>query len=101
MVLRKIEEEKYSKVVLSDIRFLNEIRAIQGAGGKLVRIKRNEMQPTTSHATEAEQLLIPDQEFDYVLDNTKVSLDQVQQRVESMCRDLGSVRKKPFYLYGF
>jgi len=59
-------------VIIPDVRFSNEISAIKKAGGKLIRIKRpvaGLQGFTANHASEAEQLSIPDSEFDYVIDN--------------------------------
>jgi hypothetical protein len=58
-------------VVISDVRFRNEMRAIQRVGGRVIRIRR----PSTlqgvaaSHASEREQDAIPDSAFDLVIEN--------------------------------
>lgn len=68
-------------VVFSDIRFVNELEVIRKVGGKLVRLKRNwptlqeavhrvrNPGTTEGHASESEQLLVPDDYFDLVIDN--------------------------------
>ena len=57
-------------VVITDVRFKNEIAAIKEAGGKVIRIIRlGHMEPKWDHPSEMEQLDVPDEEFDYILHN--------------------------------
>lgn len=62
-------------VVVSDVRFLNELKAIHAAGGKIIRITREEASRKaqklgiSGHASEAEQLSFSDDMFDAVLAN--------------------------------
>ncbi len=59
-------------VVISDVRFRNELDAIQAAGGKVIRIVRPMAGLDGSaamHASEVEQQGIPDEAFDAVLAN--------------------------------
>lgn len=60
-------------VVFPDCRFKNEIRLIKEADGILIRIKRfgaGLEGEYAKHPSEAEQLSIPDSEFDFILDNS-------------------------------
>lgn len=72
-------------VVISDLRYKSEILKIKSAGGKIVRIKRG----TTlsgdyaQHSSETEQLTIPDEEFDYIIDNMG-TLDDLKNSVRKM-----------------
>ena len=69
-------------VVFSDVRFLNEMEAIKKAGGILIRLKRGWPKDLKvimdlcrgvggagMHASETEQLMIPDTYFDHVIPN--------------------------------
>lgn len=57
-------------VVIPDVRFINEWTAIKAAGGKVVRIKRPGYEnPQWNHPSETEQLLLEDDQFDYILHN--------------------------------
>jgi hypothetical protein len=60
-------------VAVPDVRFRNELAAIHGAGGKVIRVSR----PGAGlgglggmHPSETEQASISDQEFDFVVQNT-------------------------------
>jgi len=60
----------YDGVIITDVRFKNEIAAVKKAGGKLVRIVRpGHQKPKWDHPSETEQLEVPDEEFDYIVDN--------------------------------
>lgn len=59
-------------VVISDVRFHNEVAAIKKAGGKLVRVIRpgaGLASDAGQHVSETQQKEIPDTAFDFVIDN--------------------------------
>jgi len=66
-------------VVISDVRFLNEIRGIHRGGGYVIRIKppkpKGSSESWRKHQSEVEQEGIPDSEFDAVLVNEKTGFD--------------------------
>lgn len=88
MQVRRIS--KTGGIVVPDVRFKNELAAIRAAEGYLVRVRR-EMPglegDAGKHKSETEQLEIPDEEFDALLNNTGtiaqlgVQVDQVVERV--------------------
>jgi len=62
----------YKKVVITDIRYPNELEAIQRWGGYAIKLKRTTSVTTcgnTQHASEVSLDSTPDGEWDYVLDN--------------------------------
>lgn len=84
-------KKPYRHVGVSDVRFRNEIEGIRKAGGKLVRVKRLG-QPLDGaaalHRSETESLEIPDDEFDYILENDN-SLGHLEQLVHRMMAVFG------------
>jgi hypothetical protein len=63
-------EHNYNGVVITDVRFKNEITGVHDRGGKLIRVKRPGVDKAEwDHPSETEQLTIPDKDFDYVLEN--------------------------------
>ncbi len=73
-------------VVIPDVRFKNEIKAIREAGGKLVRIVRRGaglQGAGAQHRSETEQTEIPDSEFDHIITNYD-TLEWLRQLVERM-----------------
>lgn len=87
-------ENSYSKpngVVISDVRFANEMEAIQSEGGKVIRIisdRATTLRGTAAlHASEQEQKEIPDSFFDYLLYN-RVDLNSLTEELSKMLKDL-------------
>jgi hypothetical protein len=79
-------EPRFKGVVISDVRFKNEIDAIHTAGGKVVRVVRLTRGldgAAAQHRSETEQLEIPDSAFDYVLVNN-AGLDTLPARIQQM-----------------
>lgn len=74
------EAQKYEKVVISDVRFLNEVDLINEAGGEVVKITRytDDLALETgnkAHTSETEQLTIPVEKFHCVIENNGSILD--------------------------
>lgn len=74
------EAQKYEKVVISDVRFLNEVDLINEANGKVAKITRytDDLALETgnkSHTSETEQLTIPVEKFHCVIENNGSILD--------------------------
>jgi hypothetical protein len=80
-------------VVFSDVRFLNELKAVQDAGGKVVRIKRQMTTPYDEkamnllHNSETELANQPDDMFDYIIDNNG-TLDELMVKIDNMLAEL-------------
>lgn len=64
-------------VLVSDVRYRNELAAIKKAGGMVLRVRRETTLSAeyTSHSSEAEMGQIQDSEFDLVIDNTGTLAD--------------------------
>lgn len=77
---------KCNGVIISDCRFRNEMSAIKKAGGKIIRVKRDDAGlkgEAGRHISEQEQKLIPDSEFDYILDNN-CEIEELNNRVNTI-----------------
>lgn len=74
-VAQELLESQTQYVVISDVRFRNELRIIRQAGGKIWRIVSAESNSEAwrSHASESEQTEIEDSEFDTVVVNNKAA----------------------------
>jgi hypothetical protein len=77
---RTFEQPLPSGVVISDVRFHNEVKAVTDAGGKLIRLKRKtSLTPQQSnHQSELEMQEMPDSIFHAVIDNQDMSLEQLE-----------------------
>jgi len=67
--------------VITDGRFANELRRCKELGAFAVKLTRGLAGSTDTHASEAEFRSIPDHEFHYVLDNARLSLDDLPSAV--------------------
>ncbi|MBI3255589.1 MAG: hypothetical protein HYZ63_01310, partial [Candidatus Andersenbacteria bacterium] len=90
------EKSAYAGIIVSSCRFRNEIEAVKGMGGMTVRLKRGALPVegflTTglqNHITETEQLALPDDFFDYVmevpegLDNFHKAIDEFIEKAQA------------------
>jgi len=76
-------------VAVPDVRFLNEIRAIKQAGGKVIRISRPGAGLDGAgalHVSETEQAGLPDSMFDAVIQNTG-TLEDLRAAVQAFLSD--------------
>lgn len=77
-------------VVFSDVRFINEMKGIKNAGGRLIRLKRGTKltHEAAAHSSEEEQLTIPDHFFDAVIHNEEMTKEQFETEVHKLYREL-------------
>jgi hypothetical protein len=84
------EGESIRGIVVPDVRYLNEFRAIRKAGGRMVRLVRPGSGLTGAygeHDSENDMREIPDSEFDLILHNDG-TLDDLRQKVETLLTQL-------------
>jgi hypothetical protein len=83
--IRKIQEEQVGLALVPDVRFPNEVRGIQAAGGKVVRFLRAPFAGEDEHSSETALDDYPLDRFDGVIDNRKMTIpEQNQALVEAM-----------------
>jgi hypothetical protein len=82
--IKRITRENSNIAVIPDVRFPNEVLAIQDAGGKVIRLTRDKF----SSNAEAESALDEDvfdwSQFDSVIDNQNIS-------IEALCEELNKI----------
>lgn len=86
-LLAEVPPPAVTGVVITDVRFKNEMQAIRQQGGQLWRVKRPGAGLDGSaslHPSEAEQMSIPDSWFDAVIDNSG-TLDDLRVTVQALC----------------
>ncbi len=84
----------YKGVVVSDCRFINEVKAVTSAGGVVVRIRRAGVGEDVAkglgvgnHDSETEMLAMPDSLFDAVL-NVPEGIPQFQSKIDELMKSL-------------
>jgi hypothetical protein len=85
---------KYPNWIITDTRFMNEVKAINEKRGFLVRVVRAGVGPINNHPSEIE--LADYSGYDYILDNNG-SLEDLQHDVEFMMEYLSSTNPVPIY----
>ena len=68
--------------VVHDVRFRNEIEAIQAFGGVVIRLTRGE--PYSQHVSEQELAQLDDDAFDWTIDNDAMSVDEMLAAVDGV-----------------
>lgn len=83
--IRQIQEDEPIIATISDCRFLSEVEAIENLGGKVVRLLRNS---DSEDSHESERQLDSYNEWDYLIDNRELTLEELEKAVESMMKKL-------------
>jgi hypothetical protein len=87
--LNRINSDGSAIAVISDCRFENEVKAIQAAGGKVVRLTRSVKED--SHISEVE--LDGYEGFDFILDNQNISIEESCSEFLKLMIKLGVTQK--------
>ena len=81
--LNKIKREKSQLAIIADVRFGNEAKAIEEAGGKLVRLTRNIY--NDDHSSE---VALDDYPFTNYIDNSDTNIDDLTVKVKKFYNHL-------------
>ena len=81
--IKKIKEEQSELAIIADVRFPNEAKAIESAGGKLVRLTRQIL--NDHHSSE---VALDDYPFTDTIDNKDNSIDSLTVKVKNFYRSL-------------
>lgn len=76
------KQQNNNVVIVTDVRFRNEFDHLKEKGFFQIRLYRDTGAPEIQHISETGQASIKDEEFDYVLFNTK-TLDELKEEVKS------------------
>lgn len=77
-----------TNVVIYDVRYINEFNELQMAGAYLVRVKRKGYEkPRWNHPSETEQMKIPDEDFDHIIENNQ-GLEELVVKTEEMLKTI-------------
>ena len=81
--IRKIQREQSQLAIIADVRFGNEAKAIEEAGGKLVRLTRNIY--NDNHSSE---VALDDYPFTNYIDNSDTNIDDLTVKVKKFYNHL-------------
>ena len=87
-LVKSIKRDKSSFAIVDDVRFINEVEAVQKAGGKVIRLTLvTDEAAANTHASNIE--LDNYDGFDYVLDNSSKSMEDTFRELLSVLTDWG------------
>lgn len=84
-LINQIQEEKSPLAIISDCRFLNEIKGVHKVGGKVIHLTRNIEQDLHSSENELKNC----KDFDMVIDNQNMSIEEQNQAVKLTLKEWG------------
>ena len=79
-LLEYLKEVPRPKWIITDVRFINEAKAIKDVQGKIIRINRTDFNPINAHPSE---IALDDWQFDYTIDNNGSLLD-LQESIKNI-----------------
>lgn len=86
--IRKIQQDETDLAIVTDVRFPNEVQAIQKVGGKVIRLLRNPY-PGDNHPSE--RALDGYNGFDAIIDNSEMSIGEAHEAIYHQMADWGMV----------
>lgn len=86
---KRIEEDKPEIAVISDCRFMNEVKAVQERGGKVIRLTRSPYDSTHSSETDADTYT----GFDSVINNQNLSIEESCSEFLTILINMGFTKK--------
>lgn len=90
--IRKIKKDSPELAVIVDCRFPNEVKGIQSAGGKVIRLARNIFGNEDQHPSET--ALDEYDGFDAIIDNQNMSVGEQNEALYNQLAEWGSVKFK-------
>ena len=84
--LKRANSDNSELAIIPDVRFPNEIGAIQEAGGKVIKLTRRPYQDDHSSETSLDSKDVTDK-FDYVLDNSGLSIDETNMELLKVLKE--------------
>ena len=88
--MRRVKESRTELAIISDCRFPNEIKAVREAGGKVIRFTRNPHEDNHPSETALEN----HDDFDCVLDNAGMNIDQTNRAILAQLKEWQWVNAK-------
>lgn len=81
--IKKIQREQSELAIIADVRFPNEVKAIENAGGKVLRLTRNIYDD--NHSSE---VALDDYPFTNCIENSNESIDSLMVKVKQFYNNL-------------
>jgi hypothetical protein len=79
--IKKIQTEKVPLAVIADCRFPNEVEAVRGVGGLVIKLTRNPYNSQHSSETALDDINYSSRNFDFIINNENMSIDEQNECV--------------------
>ena len=89
--LKRVASSNTELAIIADVRFPNEVKAIQEAGGKVIRLTR---QAFSEDQHSSESALSDYEGFDAVIDNSESTIDETNRAILKQLLDWGWLQSK-------
>jgi hypothetical protein len=87
--IKKILQEKYNIALIADCRFPNEVESVKEVGGYVIKLTRNPYNSDHESETALDDTIYSRNNFDLVIDNTNLSIDQQNLEVYNFLKSKG------------
>ena len=84
-LIKDIQMESSLLAIVDDVRFENEVEAIQGAGGKVIRLTRSLYEDNHSSETNLDEC----EKFDAIIDNQDMNINETNHRIIGLLDEWG------------
>jgi hypothetical protein len=85
--INKINLEQPPLAIIADCRFPNEVDVVKKAGGLVIKLKRNPFDSTHASETALDPINYNENNFDLVIDNCNISIDEQNQIIYNFLKD--------------
>ena len=82
--INTILSEQTELAIVADVRFPNEVEAIQKAGGTVIRLTRNKLKDSHDSETALDKSKYEWSNFDHVVDNSRGGVDNLCSKISSL-----------------
>lgn len=81
--INKIKREQSELAIIADVRFPNEAKAIEDAGGVLLRLTRD-----IFHDNHSSEIALDDYPFKHTVNNTDISIAELMEKVKEFYKQI-------------
>ena len=89
--LNKIQQENLDLAIVADCRFPNEVMAIKNVGGFVIRLDYDPFNSTSDSEIALDQHLFDWKNFDLVINNSTMTMDQKNEQILTFLSDKGTL----------
>jgi hypothetical protein len=82
--INTILSEQTELAIVADVRFPNEVEAIQNAGGAVIRLTRSKLKDSHDSETALDKSKYEWSNFDHIVDNSRGGIDNLCSKISSL-----------------